>query len=181
MSYLIQRYNLYYFLTTKYFTWSKINPSEAIAFNFKEIQDSLDLSPYLLGIPGGTTGFPDAADESEYVYFVESSQFQQNGLSIKLDILNADNIYKFRLPRICIDTKEHTWINEYIDNRANSSYWINMFCHNIKNNTEKVNGQLNADTCYNMLNYIYNNYGKGGKDNVWFASDPEIMEYQYSR
>lgn len=159
----------------------KTDPAYSIAYNFKETYDSLGIAPYILGVPGATTGFPEAGDMNDDIYFMESATFQQNGISINLESLTAGSILKSRFPRVCIDTKDHTYINEFINKRTDKPYWINLFCHDIKNSDIKVNGQLNADSCYNMLNYVYDNFGKGGKDNVWFASDAEITEYQYSR
>ena len=86
--------------------------------------------------------------------------------TVNLSKLSKDNILKTRSPRICVDTKDHTFINEIIDSKSVKDGWINLFCHNIKNSEVKVNGQINADTCYNMLDYIYDNYGKGDRKSV---------------
>ena len=163
--------------------YEKEDPKKSIDFNFDEIKENLGINAFILGVPGGSTGFPDEAEINTNVYFMEAANFASGASNntVNLSKLSKDNILKTRSPRICVDTKDHTFINEIIDSKSVKDGWINLFCHNIKNSEAKVNGQINADTCYNMLDYIYDNYGKGGKDNVWFASSSEILEYQYSR
>ena len=89
----------------------KTDPAYSIAYNFKETYDSLGIAPYILGVPGATTGFPEAGDMNDDIYFMESATFQQNGISINLESLTAGSILKSRFPRVCIDTKDHTYIN----------------------------------------------------------------------
>ncbi len=154
------------------------NALASIAGNQNEIVENLGFTPFVLGIPGGTSGFPEVAEELEDIYFMEAGSFSLK--DTRLNMIESDML-KMRFPRTVIDTKVFAELKAMIDEKAFDTHWLNLFCHDIKNSETKVNGQLNTFDCFAMLDYVYDTYGKGGADNVWFASSPEIYEYLYTR
>jgi len=157
------------------------DPLGSITKNQQEITTNMGMTPFVLGVPGGTTGYPEAAESLEYIYMMESSSFKgSTELYPKLSDI-AGNVLKKRFGRICIDTYSLDQIKSILGQYARDYRWINLFCHNIKNGQSTVTGQLNADVCFSFLDYVYDTYGKGGDDSVWFGSDTEIFEYLFAR
>lgn len=154
------------------------DPSEAILGNQNEIVENIGICPFVLGVPGSSTGFPEAGDKLESIYSMEAGSF--TGGYPKLSDIEGD-VLKKRFARICIDSKNLEELVKMLEGKTEDTRWINYFCHEIKNSDKKVAGQLNASDCFSFLDYMYDTYGKEGADNIWFASSPEVYEYLYSR
>lgn len=152
-------------------------PLESIVNNHNTIVANMNVVPCVLGVPGGTTGYPEASEGLEYIYMLESSSFDKYP---QLSTISG-NILKHRFGRLCIDTYNLDQIKAVLTQYGKDYHWVNLFCHNIQNATTTVNGQLNANVCFAFLDYVYTIYGKGGNDSVWFASDSEIFEYLFTR
>lgn len=146
------------------------DPEESIRGNQREIGENIGIFPFVLGVPGGTKGFPEAGEELDDIYSMESGSFP--GAYPKLSDIEG-NVWKKRFARICIDSKKLADLTEMVAANAAETRWINFFCHEIKNSEKDVAGQLNASECFSFLDYLYDTYGKGGADNIWFASSPE--------
>jgi hypothetical protein len=74
--------------------------------------------------------------------------------------------------------------NAAADNAANDTRqrWLINFTHNVEaGNTAPGTYDTNQDTLGSHLNYVYNTYGKGGIDNVWFAPSDEVVQYMLVR
>lgn len=155
-------------------------PDSSIRKTMLGVADTLGIYPFVLGVPGGTRGFPEAGVASPDVYFMEAGSFGDGSTS--LAALTNETLWKGRFPRTVLDgITEFQVLKEKLESRRKEGSWINFFCHEIKNGTSPVNGQFNTQVCWALLDYLYEEYGSGGKDNVWFASSPEIHEYSYTR
>ncbi len=75
------------------------------------------------------------------------------------------------------------WISTLDNNEArkqliteayNTGYWEECGSHNTDAGTVQ-------DTFIPMFEWIYNTYGKGGNDSIWFGSSAEIFEYLVTR
>jgi len=145
------------------------------------VADTIGIYPYVLGVPGATSGFPEAGKQNDDIYFMESGTFYDMGSYVSLNKVNSTNLYKGHFPRVDVDKKSITDMMTLIKSHSSNFQWINVFCHDIKNATSSVNSQLNSDVCFAMLDSIYDKYGKNGFDNVWFGTTPEIYEYLFTR
>lgn len=74
--------------------------------------------------------------------------------------------------------------NLWADNAATDSRprWLICFTHNIEPGSATP-GQYdtNEATLQTHIDYIYNTYGEGGLNNMWFAPTDEVMQYIYTR
>lgn len=148
-------------------------PDSSIRKTMLGVADTLGIYPFVLGVPGGTSGFPEAGMASPDVYFMEAGSFGEGNTS--LVALSNGTLWKGRFPRNVLDgITEFNVLKEKIEKNRKEGYWANFFCHEIKNGSSPVNGQLNTGVCFAMLDYLYEEYGSGGKDNIWFASSPEV-------
>ncbi|MDD2962255.1 MAG: hypothetical protein PHR45_09300 [Muribaculaceae bacterium] len=160
----------------------KTDPTACIKKTYYGVIDTLGIAPFVLGIPGGTTGFAEASETLDEVKFLESSGFYHNWKKYMMPSLFTDKDFlKGKFPRISLDKKCIDDVKETLREGINNGAWLNIFCHNIKNSTTLVNGQLNSDVCYALLDYLYDNYGSENKDCIWAAGTSEIYEYNYSR
>ncbi len=74
--------------------------------------------------------------------------------------------------------------NQWVDNAANDTRprWLICFTHNIESgSTTPGTYDTNETTLQAHINYIYNTYGEGGLNNMWFAPTDEVMQYFYTR
>ncbi|MCX8094282.1 MAG: glycosyl hydrolase family 18 protein [Candidatus Goldbacteria bacterium] len=70
--------------------------------------------------------------------------------------------------------------NAAADNAANDTRprWLIYFTHNIEpGSTIPGTYDTNQATLSSHLNYVYNTYGEGGLNNMWFAPSDEVMQY----
>ncbi|MBP7791744.1 MAG: CIA30 family protein [Candidatus Goldbacteria bacterium] len=70
--------------------------------------------------------------------------------------------------------------NAAADNAANDTRqrWLINFTHNVESgSTTPGTYDTNQDTLSSHLNYVYNTYGEGGINNVWFAPSDEVVQY----
>lgn len=74
--------------------------------------------------------------------------------------------------------------NSWADSAASDARnrWLIVFTHDVENAAVPVDPySTNIATFTSHISYVYNTYGEGGADNMWFAPSDEVMQYILTR
>lgn len=121
-------------------------------------------------LPFGNENFIPVAFDSGYDLCLWMNDFGVPSLSIN----SVNNWENFLMGVALLDRYNN--LTEYIDQIAgyasmNNPQWACAFTHQITGN------QLEFQGFKNMMNYVVDNYGAQGNDNVWVASAEEVYDY----
>lgn len=156
--------------------------AEAIRICNEEALTKLGFTPFLLLFPGeqDATMFAGAGEASNDVYQMSSGK-KDSELSLQ-DL--TDSFFKNKrsfMNRLTYDAFDLEGLKAKADYAfdQDNSFLMNFGGHNIEMDNAKF---LDWETeMMPFLDYLYDTYGKGGDDSIWFAPLEEIYEYIFAR
>lgn len=156
--------------------------AEAIRICNEEVLSKLGLTPFLLLFPGeeDATLFAEAGEADPDVYQMSSGKKDSElGLSRLSDtFFRNKRTFMNRLTYDGFDLDGLKAKADYAHGQDNA-FLLNFGGHNIEMDNSKF---LDWSTeMMPFLDYLYDTYGKGGDDSIWFASLEEIYEYIFVR
>lgn len=134
--------------------------------------------PFLLLVPGGTTGYREAAANLDYIYHVH----QKDNVNYSTDSITKDS-FKAKtglLARKTYDGMTYQELCDYVSQQAvrEDHPYIYMGGHRISDG----GGQIEWTAAVKpFLDFLHDTYGKGGNDSIWFAGPEEVYEYLFTR
>lgn len=118
--------------------------------------------------PNGDEKYVFAAKESPYFVMCNSESDSSNAKTVKIAPFSDFELYKQNVYRRFIGSDAQEIINEIDGNYAlESPLWYHFA------------GHRPGEVTTTILQHIANVYGKGGSDDVWFASVDEYYEYWF--
>lgn len=153
-------------------------PKESIQMCGDKLNEKTGYFPYLLLVPGGTTGYPEAAQDLDYIY----QYHDKNNLNYSTDSLTRSSFTSKSglLGRKTYDGMTYEQLCAYIDAQAirTDHPYIYLGGHVVADSGEQIKW---TDAVKPFLDYLYDTYGKGGDDTLWMAGPEEIYEYLFTR
>lgn len=153
-------------------------PLESIEMCGDRLAEKTGYFPYLLLVPGGTTGYPETSETLDYIYHYHNKL----NLNYSTDNLTkADFVVKTGLlGRKTYDGMTYEQLCGYVDAEAvrNDHPYIYMGGHVVADSSEQIKW---TDAVKPFLDYLYDTYGKGGNDTIWMAGPEEVYEYLFTR
>ena len=148
--------------------YDKTNPDEVMKGfreDFDKVLQKLGRRMKVMGLPDGNSAYVTAADRSPLVEFYRSSLTGE-----KIYLKEAGSLKK-KFTRGGIGSSDtQVKLDELATLRASDNpYWVALTSHRV------------SVEMMQMLETIYNLYGKAGDDSIWVASWDEIYEYVQAR
>lgn len=155
-------------------------PLESIQMCGDRILEKTGYFPYLLLVPGGTSGYQETAEALDYIYHYHNKE----NLNFSTDSLTAES-FKAKtglLGRKIYDGMTHEQLCAYIDAEAVrvDHPYIYLGGHVVSDDAAKAQIKW-TDAVRPFLDYLHNTYGKEGNDSIWFAGPEEVYEYLFTR
>lgn len=153
-------------------------PVESIEMCGNRLFEKTGYFPFLLLVPGGTTGYREVAETLDYIYHVH----QKNNLNYSTDSITKDS-FKLKtglLARRTYDTLTFEQLCDHVNKEATREDhpYIYLGGHRVSDG----GGQIEWTTAVKpFLDYLHDTYGKGGNDMMWFAGPEEVYEYLFTR
>lgn len=153
-------------------------PLESIQMNAEKLVEKTGFNPFLLLVPGGTTGYQDIADKLDYIYHYHNKE----NLNYSTDSLTQDSFKRKTglLGRKTYDGMTYEQLCSYVDTQAVRTDHPYMYLggHVVADANEQIKW---TDAVKPFLDYLYDTYGKAGNDTIWMAGPEEIYEYLFTR
>lgn len=153
-------------------------PVQSIDMCGDRLYEKTGYFPFLLLVPGGTTGYQDAALTLDYIYHYHNKE----NLNYSTDSITKESFVKKYglLGRRVYDGMTFEELCSYIDVQAvredHPYTWLGG--HVVADTKEQIKW---TDAVKPFLDYLYDTYGKGGDDSLWFAGPEEIYEYLFTK
>lgn len=153
-------------------------PLESIEMCGKRLDEETGYFPFLLLVPGGTTGYEQVAETLDYIYHYHD----KNNLNYSVDSLTKECFVQRHglLGRKIYDGMTLDELRAYIDTQAarDDHPYTYMGGHVIADANEQIKWTAAVKP---FLDYLHDTYGKGGNDSIWFAGPAEVYEYLFTR
>lgn len=153
-------------------------PLESIEMCGKRLDEKTGYFPFLLLVPGGTTGYQDTSLSLDYIYHYHD----KNNLNYSVDSLTKESFVKKHglFGRKTYDGMTFEQLCSYIDTQAvrEDHPYTYFGGHVVADTGEQIKW---TDAVKPFLDYLYDTYGKGGDDSIWFAGPEEIYEYLFTK
>lgn len=153
-------------------------PLESIEMCGNRLFEKTDYLPFLLLVPGGTNGYQNTAETLDYIYHYHD----KNNLNYSTDGLTKESFVQKHglLGRKTYDGMTYEQLCAYIDTQAVRSDhpYTYLGGHVIADANEQIKW---TDAVKPFLDYLYDTYGRGGNDSIWFAGPEEVYEYLFTR
>ena len=155
--------------------------------NALAIQSKLGVYPFCIVVPGGSLEyrqpFLNLIPTYDTLYDSSSSQFQPN----VFDVSTIDLVSQFQHGRLNYDvyftegnlSGLKTLMQNAYNAYTNTIYYA--FSHSPGRIDLEEDQLIATNTVQPLLDWIYQNYGKGGDDKIWVTSYDDIYEYLFSR
>lgn len=160
------------------------NEMSSIRDNQLKVEEKTGKGMYVFVLPGGTSWSP--YPERNFDWFV-GRRTRDAPVLTDVDNITLESISSpFSCLRIDNDLKDANVFANYkalIDKAHGevSKRYILFANHNIKFDDVLSDGRSKWQNVRDTLDYVYDTYGKGGDDSVWFPSSSEFVEYLISR
>lgn len=153
-------------------------PLESIEMCGKRLNEKTGYFPFLLLVPGGTTGYQDTTLSLDYIYHYHD----KNNLNYSVDSLTKESFVRKHdlFGRKTYDGMTFEQLCSYIDTQAvrEDHPYTYFGGHVVADTGEQIKW---TDAVKPFLDYLYDTYGKGGDDSLWFAGPEEIYEYLFTK
>ena len=153
-------------------------PLESIEMCGKRLDEKTGYFPFLLLVPGGTTGYQQVAEALDYIYHYHD----KNNLNYSVDSLTRESFMEKHglLGRKTYDGMTYDELRAYIDTQAarNDHPYTYLGGHVVADANEQIKW---TDSVKPFFDYLHDTYGKGGNDSIWFAGPAEVYEYLFTR
>lgn len=153
-------------------------PLESIEMCGNRLNEKTGYFPYLLLVPGGTTGYPETAEMLDYIYHYHN-KLNLNYSTDKLTKADFE-VKTGLLGRKTYDGMTYEQLCGYVDGEAvrTDHPYIYMGGHVVADSSEQIKW---TDAVKPFLDYLYDTYGKVGNDTIWMAGPEEVYEYLFTR
>lgn len=153
-------------------------PLASIQANADKLVEKCGINPFLLLVPGGTTGFQGTAETLDYIYHYHDKL----NLDYSTDALTRES-FKVKhglLGRRTYDGMTLDELCSLVDSRAvrTDHPFTYVGGHVVADTNEQIKWTAAVKP---FLDYLHDTYGKGGNDTIWFAGPSEIYEYLFTR
>lgn len=154
------------------------NPAESLQMCGDRLLEKTGYFPFLMIGPGGKTGFKETADTLGYIYHYH----QKGNTNYSIDSLTNDS-FKAKsgiLSRKTYDGMTYQELCDHVSNEAarEDHPYVYLGGHRVSDG----GGQIEWSSAVKpFLDFLYDTYGKGGDDSIWFAGPEEIYEYLFTK
>lgn len=154
------------------------NPAESLQMCGDRLYEKTGYFPFLMIGPGGKEGFKEAADKLEYIYHYH----QKGNTNYSVDSLTKDS-FKIKsgvLSRKTYDGMTYQELCAYVDAEASrvDHPYVYLGGHRVSDTDSQIEW---TNAVKPFLDYLYDTYGKGGDDSIWFAGPEEVYEYLFTK
>lgn len=164
------------------------NAKKSYDDNINAIQANVGIFPFVTVTPGGGSEYMQPYDEVEeknpseiYAYTSKTRINLETPESILGLMLSND--YRMMFNRRNLDTFYDSDDLQGIVSKIAEAYNANDKClfSDFSHGPAYTSPESNQQTARNHMSWLYDNYGKGGNDTIWFCPMDEFFEYQLGK